>query len=313
MREAMRGLRLAGAGFIGLMLPGAVAPAFATQPEPWEINLQPAATPIMEMIHSFNNGILIVVTLITLFVLALLGYCIIRFNARANPVPAKFSHNTLIEVLWTVVPILILVGIAVPSFSLLFAEHDPARAIPGFDPAKDKELTIKATGSQWYWSYEYPDNGDVTFNSLMLQENQRTDPANQPRLLAVDNEMIVPVGVVVRMQVTGSDVIHSFAVPSFGIKIDAVPGRLNETWFRVDREGVYYGQCSQLCGQAPSADENDLHGHAFMPIVVRAVSQDKFDAWVAAAAKDLTAANKLLAESDAPAGSGTAVVADAVK
>ena len=278
---------------LGVALFGFTGAASATQPEPWEINLQPAASPIMEMIHSFNNGMLILVTLIVLFVLVLLIYVILRFNVRANPVPSKTTHNTLIEVIWTVVPILILVGVSIPSFALLFAEHDPARAIAGFDSSK--EITIKATGNQWYWTYDYPDNGDVSFDSLMLQENQRVDPANQPRLLAVDNEMIVPVGVVVRMLVIGNDVIHSWAVPSLGVKIDAIPGRLNEIWFRADREGVYYGQCSELCGQAPAQDMNDLHGHAFMPIVVRAVAPDKFAAWAAAAAKDLPGAYKLLA------------------
>jgi cytochrome c oxidase subunit 2 len=272
--------------------------AGATQPEPWQIGLQPAATPIMEMIHHFNNGLLVVVALIVVFVLALLLYIILRFNVRANPVPSRTTHNTLIEVIWTVVPILILVGIAVPSFALLFAEHDPARAIAGYDPAKDPTITIKATGNQWYWSYEYPDNGDITFDSYMLQENQR-DAATQPRLLAVDNELIVPVGTVVRMQVIGADVIHAWAMPSFGVKIDAIPGRLNETWYRVDREGVYYGQCSELCGQAPAGDANDLHGHAFMPIVVRAVTPEKFEAWAAAAKTDLPGAYKLLAAAKA--------------
>jgi cytochrome c oxidase subunit 2 len=271
------------------LLPGV---ASAEQPRPWEIGLQPAASPIAEMIHRFNNGLLIVVTLITLLVLALLLYCMIRFNARAHPVPSKVSHNTLIEVIWTVVPILVLVGIAVPSFSLLFAEHDPARAIQGYDPAVDKPLTIKATGNQWYWNYTYPDNGEVSFDSVMLTDAERTDPANQPRLLAVDNQLVVPVGKVIRMQVIGADVIHSFAVPAFGVKIDAIPGRLNETWFRADREGVYYGQCSELCGR----------DHAFMPIAVRAVPQAKFDAWVAAAANDLTGAYKQLsADTSAPA------------
>jgi cytochrome c oxidase subunit II len=279
-KRTTRALALAG----GLAALG--GPAWAN-PSPWEIDLQPAATPIMEMIHRFNNGVLIVVTLIVLLVLALLIYCIVRFNARANPVPSRTSHNTVIEVIWTVVPILILVGIAVPSFALLFAEHDPARAIAAFDPAKDKQLTIKATGSQWYWSYEYPDNGDITFDSLLLRDTDGA-PTGEPRLLAVDNKMVVPVGVVVRMQVIGADVIHSFAVPSFGIKIDAVPGRLNETWFRVDKEGVYYGQCSELCGR----------DHAFMPIAVQAVSQDKFDAWAKTAVNDLAAANKQLAAAE---------------
>jgi cytochrome c oxidase subunit 2 len=285
---------LAGAAFAlaALALPGT---AGAVQPEPWQVNLQPAATPIMAMIHQFSNGIFIVIGLIAVIVLVLLLYVMFRFNARSNPVPSRTSHNTLIEVIWTVVPILILVGIAVPSFALLFAEHDPARAIPGYDATKDPTITIKATGNQWYWSYEYPDNGDFSFDSYMLQENQRTDPANQPRLLAVDNEMIVPVGTVVRMQVIGADVIHSWAVPSLGVRIDAIPGRLNETWFRVDQEGVYYGQCSELCGQAPATDGNDLHGHAFMPIVVRAVSPDKYEAWAKQAATDLPGAYKLLA------------------
>jgi cytochrome c oxidase subunit 2 len=272
--------------------------ASASQPAPWQLGLQPAGSPIMEMINRFNNGLLIVVTVIVLFVLALLIYVMLRFNARANPVPSKTSHNTLIEVAWTVVPILILVGIAVPSFSLLFAEHDPARAIANYDPAK--AIIIKATGSQWFWSYEYPDNGDISFDSNMLQDNERTDPVNQPRLLAVDNEMVVPTGTVIRMQVTGADVIHAFAVPSLGFKIDAIPGRLNEIWFLAQRDGRYYGQCSELCGQAP-ATGGGLHGHAFMPIVIRAVAPDKFAAWAAAAKTSLDGAYKLLAEGDRPA------------
>ncbi len=283
----------ASSALAGLAFLPAAGPA-AANPSPWEIGLQPAATPIMERIHSFNNLLLVIVTAIVLLVLALLVYVMVKFNARANPVPSKTSHNTLIEVIWTVAPILILVAIAVPSFSLLFAEHDPARAIPGYDATKDPPLVIKATGSQWYWTYEYPDNGDISFDSNMLQDNQRTDPANQPRLLAVDYQMVVPVGKVVRMQVIGADVIHSFAVPAFGIKIDAIPGRLNETWFRVDRPGIYYGQCSELCGQAPTSG-NDLHGHAYMPIAVRAVSQKEFDAWAAQAKNDLDGAYKTLA------------------
>jgi cytochrome c oxidase subunit 2 len=264
--------------------------AWAAQPEPWQMGLQPAASPIMGMIHSFNNGVMIVMGLITLFVLALLLVCIVRFNSRANPVPSRTSHNTLIEVIWTVVPILILVGIAVPSFALLFAEHDPARAIPGFNPATDRQMTIKATGSQWYWTYEYVDNDGVSFDSLLLSEEDRAkDPNAGPRLLAVDNELVVPTGTVVNMQVIGADVIHSFAVPAFGIKIDAIPGRLNTTWFRVDREGMYYGQCSELCGR----------DHAFMPIAVHAVSPEKFDAWIAAAKTDLEGAYKTLAASEA--------------
>jgi cytochrome c oxidase subunit 2 len=273
---------------INVAMAAALLPMLAgtahAEPQPWEIALQPGVTPVANMIHSFNFGLLIVIGIITLFVLLLLAWVMVRFNARSNPVPSRTSHNTLIEVLWTVVPVLILIGIAIPSFSLLFAEYDPARAIAGYDPAKDKTITIKATGVQWYWTYEYPDNGDISFDSLMLQDSERTDPARQPRLLSVNNPLIVPVGVVVRMQVTGADVIHSWAMQPFGVKTDAVPGRLNETWFRADKEGVYYGQCSELCGR----------DHAFMPIQIIVVSQPQFDTWAAAAAKDLPGAYKAL-------------------
>jgi cytochrome c oxidase subunit 2 len=280
--------RIAGIATMAVLFASAgPVPAMAQQPEPWQITLQPAATPIAEMIHSFNDGLMIVVTLIVVFVLGLLLWCIVRFNARANPVAAKFSHNTLVEVAWTIVPVLILLGIAIPSFGLLFAQFEPARAIAGFDPAKDEVLTVKATGSQWFWSYEYPDNDDLYFDSVMLTDAERTDPETQPRLLAVNNQMVVPVGTVVRMQVTAADVIHAFTVPAFGIKVDAVPGRLNETWFRADREGVYYGQCSELCGR----------DHAFMPIAVRVVSRTAFEEWAALAVDDLDAAYEMLAAS----------------
>ncbi len=273
----------------GIGLAALAGPASATQPEPWEIGLQPAATPIMEMIHKFNDGLMIVVVLIVLFVLALLVYCMWRFNAKRHPVPSKTTHNTMVEVVWTILPILILVGIAVPSFSLLFAEYDPGRVVADYDPSK--AITIKATGrAAWYWTYDYPDNGGISVDSYLLEDAKR-DPKTQPRLLSVDNDLIVPTGTVVRMQVTADPegIIHSFAVPSFGIKIDAVPGRLNETWFLVEREGMYYGQCSELCGR----------NHAFMPIAVRAVSPEKFKAWTEAAKTDLDAAYKLLADTPA--------------
>jgi cytochrome c oxidase subunit 2 len=183
---------------------------------------------------------------------------VVKFNARANPVPSRTTHNTLIEVAWTLVPVLILVGISVPSFRLLFLELDVPKA----------DLTIKATGKQWYWSYAYPDNGKFEFDSLMAQDKQ-------PRLLGVDNEMVVPVNKVIRVQTTGADVIHAFAVPAFGVKIDAIPGRLNETWFKATKTGMYYGQCSELCGK----------DHAFMPIAVRVVSDQEFASWVEAAKK----------------------------
>jgi cytochrome c oxidase subunit 2 len=233
------------------------AAAGTGQPSPWQITFQGAATPVMENITWFHDLLLYIITAITLFVLALLVIVVIRFNSRANPTPSRTSHNTLLEVAWTVVPVLILVTIAVPSFRLLFFQL-------GIPPA---DLTIKATGKQWFWTYTYPDNGGFEFDSIMLQDKDRKP--DQPRLLAVDNEVVVPVNKTVRVQVIGADVIHAFAVPSFGIKIDAVPGRLNETWFKAEREGVYYGQCSELCGR----------DHAFMPITVRVVSERDFAAW----------------------------------
>lgn len=232
--------------------------ALAAQPQPWEMNLQPAATEVMEQIIKFHYGLLAIITLITLFVLALLLIVIVKFNAKANPTPSKTTHNTLLEVLWTVVPVLILTVIAVPSFRLLFTQLE----IPPAD------VTVKATGKQWFWSYSYPDAGGFEFDSLRLQDSELKP--GQPRLLAVDNEMVVPVNKNVRVITTGADVIHAFAVPSFGIKIDSIPGRINETWFRATREGIYYGQCSELCGK----------DHAFMPIAVRVVSEGEYTAWL---------------------------------
>jgi len=233
------------------------------QPAEWEYKLQRAATPVMENIIWFHDFLFWLITLIVIFVLALLVVVVVKFNAKANPVPSKTTHNTLIEVAWTIIPVLILVGVAVPSFRLLFTELDVPKA----------DLTIKATGKQWYWTYSYPDNGKFEFDSLLATDKQ-------PRLLAVDNEIVVPVNKIVRVQVTGADVIHSFAVPSFGIKIDAVPGRLNETWFKATTTGMFYGQCSELCGK----------DHAFMPIAVRVVTDDEFTQWVAAAQKKYASA-----------------------
>ena len=233
------------------------------QPAPWEFRLQGSASPVMDNITWFHNFLLVLITLITLFVLALLIIVVVRFNARANPVPSRTTHNTLIEVAWTLIPVLILVGIAVPSFRLLFEQLDIPKA----------DLTVKATGKQWYWSYAYPDNGKFEFDSLMAEDKK-------PRLLGVDNEMVVPVNKVIRVETTGADVIHSFAVPAFGIKIDAIPGRLNETWFKATQTGMYYGQCSELCGK----------DHAFMPIAVRVVTDQEFTAWVEDAKKKFAAA-----------------------
>jgi cytochrome c oxidase subunit II len=263
MSKGQIGRRLLGLTVAGVALV-ACGSAFAElgQPAPWEFKLQEAATPVMENITWFHNFLLVLITAITLFVLALLIIVVVKFNAKANPVPSKTTHNTLIEVAWTLIPVLILVALVVPSFRLLFLELDVPKA----------DLTIKATGKQWYWSYAYPDNGKFEFDSLMAQDKQ-------PRLLGVDNEMVVPVNKIVRVQTTGADVIHSFAVPAFGIKIDAIPGRLNETWFKATKTGMFYGQCSELCGK----------DHAFMPIAVRVVNDQEFAAWVETAKKKFAA------------------------
>jgi cytochrome c oxidase subunit II len=242
-----------------LLAAAGTASAGLGQPSAWQLNFQQAGSPVMDNIISFHNFLLVIITLITLFVLALLVVIMVRFNARANPTPSRTTHNTVLEVAWTLVPVAILVMIAIPSFKLLFYQLNIPQA----------DLTVKATGKQWYWSYSYPDNGKFEFDSLMVRDEKqlRTD---QPRLLGVDNELVVPVNKTVRVQTTGAEVIHSFAVPSFGVKVDAIPGRLNETWFKATREGIYYGQCAELCGK----------DHAFMPIAVRVVSEEAFATWV---------------------------------
>lgn len=262
MSKGQNGRRVLGFAVAAAVLAAAGA-AFAAggtlgQPSPWEITLQPSASPVMDNITWFHNFLLWIIAAITIFVAILLAIVAIKFNARKNPVPSKTTHNTLIEVVWTIVPVLILVGIAVPSFRLLFQQLDIPKA----------DLTIKATGKQWYWTYSYPDNGKFEFDSLLVADKA-------PRLLGVDNEVVVPVNKVIRVQTTGADVIHSFAVPAFGIKIDSVPGRLNETWFKATKEGMYYGQCSELCGK----------DHAYMPIAIRVVSDQEFTTWVEAAKK----------------------------
>ncbi|MCT7373574.1 cytochrome c oxidase subunit II [Chelativorans salis] len=255
--------------------------AFAAQPEPWQVRFQPAATGIMEQIRWFEAYTLWFIVPITLLVMALLAWCIVRYRASANPVPSRTSHHTLIEVLWTVGPVVILLLLAVPSFQLLTAQYTPE---------EEPSVTIKATGVQWYWDYEYQDGETpLSFTSLLLQDSDRAEAGKEdrtqyPRLLTVDNEVVVPVGQTVRMLVTSSDVIHAFAMPAFGIKVDAVPGRINETWFKAEREGLYYGQCSELCGK----------DHAFMPIAIRVVSQDQFQSWYATAQEDLEGANSAL-------------------
>jgi cytochrome c oxidase subunit II len=270
MSKSQIGRHLLGSavGGVALAMSGA---AFAElgQPAPWEYKLQEAATPVMEQITWFHDVLFWLITIITLFVLVLLVMVVVKFNARANPVPSRTTHNTLIEVAWTLIPVLILVGIAVPSFRLLFLELDIPKA----------DLTIKATGKQWYWSYAYPDNGKFEFDSLLACDETRLK-CQQPRLLTVDNEVVVPVNKVVRIQTIGADVIHSFAVPAFGIKIDAIPGRLNETWFKATKVGMYYGQCSELCGK----------DHAYMPIAVKVVEDQEFASWVETAKKKYASA-----------------------
>ncbi|MFW2391496.1 MAG: cytochrome c oxidase subunit II [Methyloceanibacter sp.] len=240
----------------GLLVSG---PAFAGmgQPSPWQLGFQEAATPIMEQINGFHDYVNVIIVAIALFVLALLIYVMVRFNERRNPKASRTSHNTPLEVAWTVLPILILVAIAIPSFRLLFAQYDFPKA----------DVSITATASQWYWTYEYPDEG-IRFDSIMVPDDKLKP--GQPRLLAVDHEVVVPVGANVVVGLKSNDVIHNWAVPSFGVKLDAVPGRLQQTWFRAEKEGWFYGQCSELCGR----------NHAFMPIAVRVVSQDEYDAWV---------------------------------
>lgn len=215
----------------------------------------------MESIKNFNDVLFVIIALITIFVLALLVYVMWRFSAKRNPVPSTRSHNALIEVLWTVVPILILVGIAIPSFKqLYFLGRIPTNI----------DMTIKATGRQWYWSYQYPDNGGFGFDAFMIPDDQIKKDQGQLRLLETDNIVVLPVDTNVRVIVTADDVIHSWAVPALGVKMDAVPGRINELWFRADRTGSFYGQCSELCGV----------NHGFMPIRIEIVSKEDFAKWV---------------------------------
>jgi cytochrome c oxidase subunit 2 len=239
----------------------ALAEEVLGQPTPGGLSLQAGVTPLRHDAIFFHDKILLpIITVISLFVLALLVWVVVRYNKRANPIPAKFSHNTTIEVVWTLVPVLILVFIAIFSFKLLFAYNDMPKP----------DLTVKATGYQWYWGYEYPDQKVAEIISNMLPEDE-AKAKNVPFRLAANEPMVVPVNKTVRVLVTGADVIHAFAVPSFGVISDAIPGRVNETWFKAEKVGTYYGQCRELCGV----------DHAFMPIEVKVVTQAEFDAWVA--------------------------------
>lgn len=232
--------------------------AFSDYAEPWQMTLSKAATPIMEKIHSLYHFMVFILMIVVVIVAALLSYTLIKFNARSNPTPQKFYDNTLLEVIWTLIPVILLIAIAVPTFKMIYYANISPEA----------DLTLKVVGRQWYWTYEYPDNGGIKFDSYMIQD-QDLKPG-QLRLLDVDNRAFLPAGTTIRIQVTGGDVIHSFTVPSFGIKIDAVPGRVNETWIKVDQPGVYYGQCSELCGV----------GHAFMPIAIEIIPKEEFENWI---------------------------------
>lgn len=224
---------------------------------PWQLWHQTPGSPLAEMMDDFHLLLFWIMVAICLLVVALLGYVIFKFSATRNPVPSRTTHNTLIEVLWTVIPVIILVVIAVPSFRLLYFG----------DRSTEAEMTLNVTGRQWYWDYTYPDHGNFTFSSIMIPDEEIKP--GQRRLLEVDNRVVLPVNTTVRLLVTAGDVIHSFGVPSFGLKTDGIPGRIHETWVRAEREGVYYGQCSEICGV----------NHAYMPIAIEVVSKERFAQW----------------------------------
>jgi cytochrome c oxidase subunit II len=256
----------------GLLCAGAAwaqEPVVRGTPEPWQMNFQPAASPVMNMIESLHNLLLFIIVAISAFVLGLLGYACLRYRANRNQMASRRSHNSVLEIAWTAIPVLILVVIAIPSFKLLYF----------MDRAVNPEMTLKAIGHQWYWSYEYPDNGNFTFDAYMIADQDLQE--GQPRLLAVDNRVVLPVDTDVRVLTTATDVIHSWAMPALGVKMDAIPGRLNETWLRIEQPGIYYGQCSELCG--------DYHG--FMPIEIEAMSKSDFEAWTKRAQEEFARAD----------------------
>ena len=255
-RAPARALPTLALGVVGTLM--AAAGAEAAEPKPWQLGFQPSATEVMDRLSAFHDLLLIIITLIAAFVLGLLVYVMWRFNNQRNPLPSRTSHNTVIEMLWTVVPVLILISIAIPSFKLMYY----------MDRVPNPEMTIKVTGHQWYWSYEYPDQGGLAFDSNIIPEDQLK--AGQKRLLDVDNPLVVPADTIIRVTVTGTDVIHSWFVPSFGVQEYAIVGRLNESWMKIEHPGTYYGQCNQICGV----------NHAFMPIKVEAIPKDAFQRWL---------------------------------
>jgi cytochrome c oxidase subunit 2 len=266
MSPGRTGIR-AGLGAVAATWAATWASGALALPTPWGTDFQTAVTPVMDKIEDFHRLLLYIITAICLFVLALLIWVMLRYNQRSNPVPSKTHHNTLLEVVWTVIPVIILVVIAIPSFRLLYFEA----VIPKPD------VVVKAIGKQWFWTYEYPVQ-NFQFDSLGLSDD-KAKAANEPRLLGVDNVVVVPVNKVVEVDTAGADVIHSWAVPQFGVKMDAVPGRINHTWFKATQTGTFYGECSELCGAR----------HAFMPIEVKVVSDAEYAAWLATAKKKFAA------------------------
>jgi cytochrome c oxidase subunit 2 len=262
MRDKIRALAV-----FALIIFSAI-PAWA-DPRPWQLGMLEPISPVMRDVNHLHDLMLIIITVITLLVLALLIYVMVKFNDKANPVPSKTTHNSVLEVLWTALPVLLLVAIAVPSLRLLYFQ----------DRTADADFTIKVVGHQWYWSYEFPDHGNFAFDSFPIPDADIKP--GQVRLLEVDNRLVVPVNKNVRVLMTSGDVIHSWSVPQLLTKTDAVPGRTNETWFRAEREGVFRGQCYELCGV----------GHAFMPVVIEVVSEARFAEWIAEAQKKFAMAN----------------------
>jgi cytochrome c oxidase subunit 2 len=280
------------AAVVALMVP---APAFAQAtdgPTEWQVNYQAPATQVMEYIDWFSWYTVVIMALIVLLVIGLIAWCVWKYNERANPVPSRVTHNTTVEVLWTVVPVLVLVAVAIPSFRLLYGQYDPSKLYEDYDPETQPFMTVKVTGVQWSWNVDYSNDEDSARNGVaepislsMFMVPDSDIGENQYRNLSVDYPMVVPVDTFVRLQVTADgDAIHAFAMPAFGLKVDAVPGRINETYFKAEREGFFYGQCSELCGK----------DHAYMPFGIAVVSPDRFRAWAQAAASDLDAAYQTL-------------------
>ena len=251
---------------LGSYLTLAALPAFANEPTPWQLGLQPPVSPSALRINEFHDMLLWIIFAIAIFVLLLLVWVIIRYNSKANPEPADFTHNVLIEVIWTVIPVIILIIIAIPSFKVLYYN----------DHVENPDMTLKITGYQWYWTYEYPDHDNITFSSYMIADEDIDTEKDQRRLLSTDNVVVLPIDTNIALQITAGDVLHAWTIPAFGVKLDAVPGRLNETWVRIEKPGTYYGQCSELCGK----------DHSYMPIEVRAVTKEEFEAWLVTAKEE---------------------------